>query len=1123
MQMKNIFFTLTFLLLIGKIIAQPLVPPCPYCWVTYGNQPCNNPGPSNAPGNFINDFINSFNTTGAVNNIVNNNSGCNSQNFPGIGVRNYFNHGCNFILRVNPGQNITCNVQSGNVYSQGFAIFVDWNQDGTFINGAPEKVAVTPSGPAGVFMATNFIVPAAQANGNYRMRVRAAYATSGAGIDPCTQYGYGETEDYTLIVGPGACQAVGVLTASVTESYAICTRTLPSTNALTLTALTTETSAVTYSWTGPNGFSSVVNSSVIPVLPPLPTPTVSNYITTVQITPTTVVSTNYLMVPNPSTLASGIYTLNLTGGPATCPATKTVNIRVLASPTINLLTSNSPTCSTGTIIFTNNVAPVHAPGSPTQSTIFNWNGPNAFSSNIQTPNIPNASQVNSGTYSATTTNNYTVSLVSSILTNGANLPLLITNSLTCPNNSTTPVVIIQTNPVTVIAAPANTLCQGATLNLSANALGANSYSWSGPAGFNSTQQSPSFANIMPISSGNYTATALFTVPNSTLVCTRTLVSNYSVVPTSPVQISLTNNVCQFGTATLSAVAAGATGFNWFGPNNFTSTDVSPSITNIQPIASGPYFATAMFSIGTVSCTTQGTNNISVVPVNSITVLPQISACEPANINLQASSIGATTYSWSGPLTYTSNLANPSIFNLLPPASGVYTVFTSYNNGILTCYNTNTTNLTVNPKLNFTLTPYTLACSNANLNINGPVGATAYSWTSTNGFTTNTQNLTIPNVQFAQEGTYNLEVSLGPCKTYGSTFVEVLSPIQFSTVPNSRSICRGDSVNLVMNSIGGSGNYAYVWNPPLYISSPTGSVQQGNPLGTTVYNVTGYDIACPNYTINHAFTIDVKQPPMPNLKLQKEAGCQPLCLFLDSKTQSEAAITTWDFGGNLQMQADSFSYCLENPGTYKLRILSKGTNGCSGVYTYPAPIVVHPKPGAEITWSPELVTLTDNVVTFNPVYSKVNAERKTWSFLGTTIAGVDSTNQTNPQRVYENVGKFPVMLVASTDLGCTDSVVKFIEVVEDFNVFIPNSFTPNGDGINDNFLVKGTGMKLENYTCEIFDRWGNSVFFTKDITKGWDGVTKGQKNEDGVYIYKIKIVGANGQGKKEFVGHVTLLK
>jgi gliding motility-associated-like protein len=126
-------------------------------------------------------------------------------------------------------------------------------------------------------------------------------------------------------------------------------------------------------------------------------------------------------------------------------------------------------------------------------------------------------------------------------------------------------------------------------------------------------------------------------------------------------------------------------------------------------------------------------------------------------------------------------------------------------------------------------------------------------------------------------------------------------------------------------------------------------------------------------------------------------------------------------------------------------------------------------------------------------------------------------------MYDNNGRFPVMLVVKNEMGCIDTVYKIVEIEEDVNVYIPNTFTPNDDNINDVFNIKGIGLKSEGYYMEVFDRWGTLVYSTKDINKGWDGTVKGVKATEGVYIYKVRVIGGNGVGKKEFKGHVTLLK
>ncbi|HWY11503.1 MAG TPA: GEVED domain-containing protein [Bacteroidia bacterium] len=211
---KLLIFSAAFFIT-GNLLSQVGVGPAPYCMPQYSgfSRPCNQPGPSNTAGNTINDFINDFNTTGASVNITNNGSGCNSQIFASTS-ENYFFVACPIFLRVVPGQVVTCNFRSGIIYDQGFALFVDWNNNSLFDLPAERIVAIPGLPPANTWTTGAFTVPAAQAAGTYRMRVRCAYVTTGGIIDPCILYNYGETEDYRLQVGPGLI--CGVLPVELT-------------------------------------------------------------------------------------------------------------------------------------------------------------------------------------------------------------------------------------------------------------------------------------------------------------------------------------------------------------------------------------------------------------------------------------------------------------------------------------------------------------------------------------------------------------------------------------------------------------------------------------------------------------------------------------------------------------------------------------------------------------------------------------------------------------------------------------------------------------------------------------------------------------------------------------------
>jgi gliding motility-associated-like protein len=1042
--------------------SQALVGPAPFCMPTYGAwaTPCNQGGPSNAPGNWINDFINSFSTAGAVVNISNNNSGCNAQNFPNIGSRNYFFYGCQNYLVVNPGQVINCTVQSGNVYGQGFAIFIDWNNNGVF-NLPAERVAWTPNvPPAASFANIAFTVPAAQPAGAYRMRVRCAYAMAGTNMDPCIQYSYGEAEDYMVYVGQ---QPPGVITATAVSNSALCNG---ATLNLNVNSSASPTTALTYTWSGPGAFTSTLQSPVL---------------------------------ANAQPTNSGVY--SVTVSPGSCPVTSTVMVNIYPTPTITAISNDGPVCQGTTLN-------INAAANTSANVTYAWVGPNGFSANTLSTSITNVMPPASGFYTLTVTNSYT----------GAPY----TQTAVCTTVGTTSAAVV---PVASLAiTPFFTLCQNSNLALTANAVGATSYSWTGPNNFNTTLANPVINNVNPIHSGDYSVTAYYVSPITTLVCTSNAVSNVSVVPRNPVNAFSSVNVCQNTTGTFSANAVAAVGYQWFGPNGFTSNDQTNVLNNIQPISSGNYSVNAIFAIGTVSCTTSSFIPLNVIAVPSIAVIPSIEVCEGEGTAFVASAPNAISYQWTGPNNFNLNSSNPMFTNLTPSMTGVYVVTAAFSNGNLTCYNSNQTQLTVKPRLPFNLGPDKQLCSNSDLFLNGPAGATSYNWWGSTSYTSNAQSLFVPSLGPGNSGIYVLEVDLNGCKTYDSVRVDILSPIIFTLTPNNKTVCRGDYVEFVVGAAQGSQNYAYTWNPAIYVTGPTGSVQAGQALGTTIYNIEAYDIACPDYKIQTNFTLTVNQPPVPQINLEKNNVCEPLCMVFNSNTQNQASLVTYDFGNDKVYQGDSINVCLP-AGTHYMTIHTVGNNGCKGSFTYSnMPITVYPKPGADFTWDPSTPNTSNNVVTFYPSVKHGNQFDYSWELMNSTnVGGVDTSFVKNPSKVYDDNGKFPVMLVVKNEYGCVDTVYKVITIEEDVNIFIPNTFTPNDDGVNDVFNVKGLGLKKEGYLMEIFDRWGTLVYVSRDIDKGWDGTIKGVKATDGVYIYSVRVIGGSGVGKREFKGHVTLMK
>jgi gliding motility-associated-like protein len=127
-----------------------------------------------------------------------------------------------------------------------------------------------------------------------------------------------------------------------------------------------------------------------------------------------------------------------------------------------------------------------------------------------------------------------------------------------------------------------------------------------------------------------------------------------------------------------------------------------------------------------------------------------------------------------------------------------------------------------------------------------------------------------------------------------------------------------------------------------------------------------------------------------------------------------------------------------------------------------------------------------------------------------------SGEIDPTHVYTSPGTYMVTLTAIDEQGCASQVIHGPYVIFSPDLFIPNVFSPNGDGVNDIFLVRYTGS--QPFQMEIFDRWGVRMSQTRNKNKGWDGTDlKGQNVADGIYYYKVNV------GDREFAGPVTLVR
>jgi gliding motility-associated-like protein len=272
---------------------------------------------------------------------------------------------------------------------------------------------------------------------------------------------------------------------------------------------------------------------------------------------------------------------------------------------------------------------------------------------------------------------------------------------------------------------------------------------------------------------------------------------------------------------------------------------------------------------------------------------------------------------------------------------------------------------------------------------------------------------------------------------------------------------------------------------------------------------------------------VDKVPVVVPKASNTNNCAPLEVVFNIPDQ-DGGVATWTFGDGSDPKQDPVaSHVYTTPGTYTATVSYISPLGCVGKPVTVAPFIkVQEAPVPDFSL-PEEIFISDPQVQLTNLTAALNSNFYQWKLEGATNP---NSTDVNPVATYGKIGRYNVTLIATAATsasGCKAEITKSFEVKNDFNIFIPSSFSPNGDGLNDIFapVFSSYGLDTKTFEMEIFDRWGHSLYRTKDASKGWDGSVnnKGaQELKEEVYIYKIKYKDMDGNLYNK-MGHLSLLK
>ncbi len=647
----------------------------------------------------------------------------------------------------------------------------------------------------------------------------------------------------------------------------------------------------------------------------------------------------------------------------------------------------------------------------------------------------------------------------------------------------------------------------------------------------STLQNPS--HIFS-AAGTYNVTLVSTASSG---CSATVTMQVTVNPL-PVAAFVYNQVCGnvlvnfTSTSTISAHSTiTSTAWDFGDPSsggNNTSALSNPSHTFT---ATGNYVVTLVITSSS-GCTQTITQNILVSPI-ATSAFTATNVCTNSAMQFTNQSLNSVNSHWDFGVPAitndTSNLTNPSYTYT---TAGTYNVILISNPG--PCADTATLSVTVNPgpAIAFTAPQVCLGSPSVFTDQSTVAAGSIVGWHwdfGVTAITNDTSNIQNPTYAYSTAGTFNVTLT---CTSNTGCVSTLIIPITVSALPtgnfSSTIVCQGVPTVLTDLSVAGTGTITnWSWN--FGDGSPTSTAQ--NPTHTYANDST-YSVSL--IVTNTAGCIDTfllpvvtASVPVVAFSADTLAGCPLLCVnFLDQSTVNSGTINgwTWDFGdGSNPSFAQNPSHCFSTTGTYSITLTAVSNGGCTSTLMIPNLITVQPVPNASFSASPNPTTILNPTVLFTDM-SAGSPVSWLWNF-GDPSTTIDTANIPNTQYTYssEYGGTYPVNLIVTNQYGCVDDTTIEIIIEPDFEFFIPNSFTPNGDGLNDGFY--GQGFGITKYEIWVFDRWGNMIFNTTDINVAWDGSVQGKGGDLAqvdVYVWKVVLTDVFNK-KHKYIGHVSLIK
>lgn len=390
---------------------------------------------------------------------------------------------------------------------------------------------------------------------------------------------------------------------------------------------------------------------------------------------------------------------------------------------------------------------------------------------------------------------------------------------------------------------------------------------------------------------------------------------------------------------------------------------------------------------------------------------------------------------------------------------------------------------------YSMMPDTIVCSGFPLTLQA-FGGASYSWHPSPSIL-NPGSQT-PTATPTNTTTYYVDITMpSGCIHTDSVRVETVNSLPTPSVTNDTVMCLGDQI--ILTAQGGD---TFIWSPTNLLLNIQDNTAQTNIQSTTEFFV---EISNACGTVTDSVTVDV-------IEVNPQVVDDTIICPGDAATLWASGGTNYTWTPSASLSHPNEDTTLASPSVPTIyQVLVENALGCGK--TLDVLVNLHPVPSVSAS-APTFVLAGQEIelegITNAVSYYWHNDDSLLCSDCYTTIVTPEQTTTYYFTGIDTN--------------GCrnTDS----IEVLIESSLYVPNSFTPNGDGFNDFFSV--TAREVHSYQLYIFNRWGQLIFETTDVNAYWDGTFKGKSVQMDAYVWKIEYLD-NQNARHEFIGHVNVIR